>query len=92
MEEMLSLFDYLGYAAGHELGQRVSDYSKIRKAKRKVRTISNPKYKGEVMMYTKEFLDEYFAVEKFFKGEDYTEINTELVEDSFKISATESVY
>jgi hypothetical protein len=57
-----------------------------------VRTISNPKYKGEVMMYTKEFLDEYFAVEKFFKGEDYTEINTELVEDSFKASSVEAVY
>jgi hypothetical protein len=92
MEEMISLFDYLGYAAGNELGQNVADYAKIRKVKGGVRTISNPKYKGEVMLYTKEFIDEYFAVEKFFKGKDYTEINTELTEDSFKVAAVEAVY
>jgi hypothetical protein len=92
MEEMLSLYDYLGYAAGNELGQSVADYAKIRKVKGGVRSVSNVKYKGNVMLYTKEFLDEYFIVEKLFKGKDYTEINTELTEDSFKVAAVESVY
>ena len=89
---MLSLFDYLGYAAGNELGQSVADYAKIRKAKSGIRSVSNVKYKGNVMLYTKKFLDEYFIVEKLFKGKDYTEINTELVEDSFKASATDTIY
>jgi hypothetical protein len=92
MEEMLSLFDYLGYAAGHELGQNVAEYAKIRKVIGGMRSVSNPKYKGPVMLYTKEFIDEYFAVEKLFNGKDYTEINTELTEDSFKVAAVEAVY
>jgi hypothetical protein len=92
MEEMLSLYDYLGYAAGNELGQNVADYAKIRKVKCGMRSVSTLKYKGPVMLYTKEFIDEYFAVEKLFNGKDYTEINTELTEDSFKAAAVESVY
>jgi hypothetical protein len=92
MEEMLSLFDYLGHAAGHELGQNVAEYAKIRKVIGGMRSVSNPKYKGPVMLYTKEFIDEYFAVEKLFNGKDYAEINTELTEDSFKVAAVEAVY
>jgi hypothetical protein len=57
-----------------------------------MRSVSNLKYKGPVMLYTKEFIDEYFAVEKLFNGKDYTEINTELTEDSFKVAAIEAVY
>ena len=81
--KMLSLFDYLGYPAGKELGAQVAAYAKIRKAKCDTRYVSNPKYTGDVMLYTKEFLDEYFQAKQVFE-EDYTEINTQLMEDSFK--------
>ena len=81
--KMLSLFDYLGYPAGKELGAQVAAYAKIRKAKCDTRYVSNPKYTGDVMMYEREFLDEYFQVKQVF-DEDYTEINTQLIEDGFK--------
>ena len=81
--KMLSLFDYLGYPAGKELGAQVAAYAKIRKAKCDTRYVSNPKYTGDVMMYEREFLDEYFQAKQVFE-EDYTEINTQLIEDGFK--------
>ena len=56
---------------------------KIRKAKCDTRHVSNPAYTGPVMLYTKEFLDEYFQAKQIFE-EDYTEINTQLIEDGFK--------
>jgi hypothetical protein len=82
---MLSLYDYLGRAAGSKLGKKVADYATIRKQKYQVKNIENPGYQGEIMMYTKEFLDEYFKVEKIFLSkENLTEINTQLTEDSYK--------
>lgn len=82
--EMLSLYDYLGRAAGSKLGKQVADYAKLRKAKHSIRHVSNPAYTGEILLYTKEFLDEYFSAERIIKSEDYTEINTQLMEDSYK--------
>jgi hypothetical protein len=86
MEKMLSLYDYLGRAAGSKLGKQVADYAKLRKTKCSSRHVSNPAYTGEVLLYTKEFLDECFSAKKVFspKNEDYTEINTQLVEDLFE--------
>ena len=83
--EMMSLYDYLGYPAGSKLGEQVAAYATLRKAKFGTRTISNPSYQGEVMLYTKEFLDECFNAKKVFepKQEDLTEINTLLANDSF---------
>jgi len=75
--EMLSLYDYLGYAAGSRLGKKVANYAKLKKVKHSVRQVNTKTYTGEVMLYTREFLDEYF------KGKDLTEINTQLIEDSF---------
>jgi hypothetical protein len=89
-QEILSLFDYLGYAAGSELGKQVADYAKIRKTRCNARYVSNPKYKGNIMLYTKEFLDEYFQVKKIFTEPDYTEINTQLTEESFKLVEQEN--
>jgi len=81
---MQSLYDYLGHAAGEELGKQVADYAKIRKAKYSTRYISNPKFKGNVMLYEKSFLDEFFAVQKIFADTtDYTEINTQLTQNIF---------
>jgi len=59
-DKMLSLFDYLGYAAGSDLGKEIADYASEKKAKFDIRFVSNPKYTGEVMLYTKKFLDEFF--------------------------------
>ena len=59
-EKLLSLFDYLGYPAGKELGEQVAAYAKIRKTTCNIRHVSNSKYTGPVMLYTKEFLNEYF--------------------------------
>jgi hypothetical protein len=60
LNEMLSLYDYLGKAAGPELGKLVAEYAKTKNFKSRSRSVSNPKYTGKVMLYTKEFLDEYF--------------------------------
>ena len=82
--EMMSLYDYLGRAAGNKLGEQVAAYAKIRKARYATRHIANPAYQGEVMLYTKAFLDECFNAKKVFepKHEDLAEINTLLMNDS----------
>ena len=82
--EMLSLYDYLGRAAGRKLGEQVAAYAKIRKAKFATRKVSNPAYTGTVMLYTRTFLNEYFNAKKVFspKYEDLTEINTQLLQDA----------
>ena len=63
---MISLFDYLGRAAGSELGKKVNAYSQIREAQVSQRYVENPQYKGKIMLYTKEFLDEFFRVQEIF--------------------------
>jgi len=60
MEELLSLYDYLGKAAGKKLGKDVNLRAQQEKIPRSTREISNPKYKGKVMLYPKLFLDKYF--------------------------------
>ena len=57
---MLSLYDYLGYAAGEKLGKEVAEAAAKAKVKFEIREISNPKYTGKVMLYPEEFLKEYF--------------------------------
>ena len=79
--EMLSLYDYLGRAAGRKLGEQVAAYAKLRKARFGTREVSNPAYQGIVQTYTKAFLDECFNAKRVFepKQEDLTEINTQLM-------------
>lgn len=88
-EKLLSLYDYLGYPAGKELGEQVARYAKVRRTKCSTRHVSNPSYTGLVMLYTREFLDEYFEVKKVFE-DDYAEINTQLMEDTFKNNENEN--
>ena len=82
--EMMSLYDYLGHAAGNKLGKQVAAYAALRKARYATKYVSNPAYQGEVMLYTKAFLDECFNAKKVFepKHEDLTEINTQLLQDA----------
>ena len=85
----ISLYDYLGKSAGRDLGKQVAEYAKIKNSKCETRHISNVKYTGHIMLYDKEFLDEFFKVREIMIPPttiDYTEINTQLMEDSFKES------
>jgi hypothetical protein len=57
---MLSLYDYLGKAAGEQLGKEVAEAAINSQVKIETREISNPKYTGKVMLYPESFLKEYF--------------------------------
>ena len=65
---MISLFDYLGKAAGLTLGQQVNQYARMRKAKYSIRAIRNTTYEGNVTLYKREFLDEFFKVKSIFNS------------------------
>ena len=58
--QMMSLYDYLGHAAGPELGRQVAYAAAKAGIKPEMKEVSNPKYKGNVMLYPKGFLDLYF--------------------------------
>jgi len=58
--EMKSLYDYLGHAAGSELGQQVATAARRAGVKGEMREVSNPVYKGPVMLWPTAFLDLYF--------------------------------
>ena len=59
--EMMSLYDYLGYAAGGELGKQVAYAAAKAGVQHGTRYVTNTRYKGEVMLYPKNFLVEYFS-------------------------------
>ena len=62
--EYHSLYEYLGYAAGPSLGDKVNAAAIKANQEYVTQKVSNPVYEGEVFCYTTEFLDEYFyAVE-----------------------------
>ena len=58
--EMMILYDYLGHAAGSELGQQVANEAKKAGVKGEIREVRNPVYSGPVMLWPKAFLDLYF--------------------------------
>ena len=60
LNKMVSLYDYLGYAAGSRLGKQVAAAAATKKVKFETRFVSNPKYVGEIMLYPESFLKEYF--------------------------------
>jgi hypothetical protein len=61
---MMSLYDYLGHAAGSELGKQVAETAVKLKETIEKRYVTNTRYKGEILMYRREFLDEYFRLKK----------------------------
>ena len=87
MSDFISLYDYLGYAAGSKLGKQVADYAASKQVPHRIRHVSNPKQTGEIMLYPSEFLDEYFTGND---EPDLTEINTQLIEDAFEITEQEN--
>ena len=58
--EMISLYDYLGRAAGSELGKQVATAAAKAGVKHEIREVSNVKYTGPIMLYPRSFLDLYF--------------------------------
>lgn len=58
--EMVSLFDFLGHAAGPALGAAVYGVANRTKEKVETRIIETKTYKGKVMLYRKVFLNDYF--------------------------------
>lgn len=58
--EMISLYDYLKKPAGPELGKQVASAAMNGKILIGSKQVSNPKYKGNILMYPKSWLDEYF--------------------------------
>ena len=61
---MMSLYDYLGRAAGMELGEEVARIAIKEGVQMDSREVSNPKYTGKVMLYPEEFLEKYFNLNK----------------------------
>ena len=61
---ILSLYEYLGYAAGEKLGKEVAEAAAKTQVKFEMREISNPKYTGKVMLYPEGFLKEYFQAKQ----------------------------
>ena len=59
--EYHSLYEYLGYAAGSSLGNRVNKAAIKTNQKYITQEVDNSMFKGEVFCYTKEFLNEYFS-------------------------------
>jgi hypothetical protein len=58
--QLISLYDYLGYAAGATLGKEVAEAATKAKEPIGTRQIANTRYKGVVHLYRREFLTEYF--------------------------------
>ena len=61
---MMSLYDFLGRAAGGELGKQVAEAAAQAKVGFETKEVTNPRYTGKVMMYPKSFLDQYFDVDQ----------------------------
>lgn len=68
--EYLSLYDYLGHAAGLELGKEVATAATEAGIRLEKREVSNSKYTGIVYLYPKNFLDFYFREPETHQIED----------------------
>lgn len=98
MSEFISLYDYLGEAAGSSLGKQVAEYAKAKKVMPQKRYVSNKKYQGDVLLYPPAFLDDFFeacdesgTIDLNTEGMDINELNTLLMEDSF-VQAEKRIY
>ena len=60
-KNMISLYDYLGRAAGPELGKRVAAAAVAKNIPFGSRQVETKSYTGEILLYPKPFLDEFFG-------------------------------
>jgi len=58
---MISLYDYLGRAAGPDLGKKVAIAASEAGVKSEIREVSHVGYKGPIMLYPRDFLDNFFG-------------------------------
>lgn len=56
--DYISLYDYLGYAAGGELGRKIAYEAAKCKVNIQNKKISLPTYEGKIQMYPNDFLTE----------------------------------
>lgn len=61
MGSLLSLYDYLGHAAGGDLGKKVARAAVSQGININTRYVDQGGYKGDVMLYPKTFLDNFFG-------------------------------
>ena len=61
MEKMVSLYDYLGRAAGKKLGEEVAIAARTMQIPMEKRYVQNKKYKGFVLLYPENWLIGYFS-------------------------------
>ena len=59
--DMISLYDYLGHAAGPELGKKVASAAARAGIKSEIREVSHVGYRGPIMLYPRTFLDNFFG-------------------------------
>jgi len=57
---MLSLYDYLGRAAGSKLGLTVAKYAALQGVPTGIRDVNTKTYTGPVKLYTEDFLRSFF--------------------------------
>ena len=62
--EMVSLYEFLGRAAGSDLGKAVAMAAYQQKVPTSTHEVDNPKYTGKIMKYPRRFLIEYFNTKK----------------------------
>lgn len=62
--EMMSLYDYLGRAAGSRLGKQVYEEACRRNIPVQSKDVATKYYNGPVLMYPQSFLKEYFKDNK----------------------------
>lgn len=67
--EYLSLYDFLGKAAGGQLGKEVATAAIQNNIPIQTKEVSNPKYTGTVNLYPKDFLEFYFRKPDSFEFE-----------------------
>jgi hypothetical protein len=60
MGEYKSLYEYLGHAAGADLGKQVAAAAKLAGVKIESHEVSNVKYSGTILKYPVAFLNEHF--------------------------------
>ena len=59
--QMISLYDYLGRAAGPDLGKQVAYAAAKAGIKSEIREVNHVGYKGPIMLYPRDFLDNFFG-------------------------------
>jgi hypothetical protein len=69
-----SLYEYLGKAAGPDLGTKVNAVAIDKRQPIVKQYVENPVFKGKVMCYTKNFLDSYFNKTEYNPDLDYFHI------------------